>query len=100
MWGVGGVGARVGVVQFSLRPGPRSIRNSPTSPASRASAQGQVTALFVKVQSYPAGLHFHTAYINLGQAGFPVSSAKKKSSPLRDSVQMEIICVTGCQFSF
>lgn len=60
---------------------------------------GKVIALFVKVQSYPAGLHFHTAYINLRQVGFPVSSAKK-SSPLRNSAQMELICVTGCHVSF
>lgn len=34
---------------------------------------GNVIALYVKVQSYPAGLHFQTAYIHLHQAGFPVS---------------------------
>lgn len=61
-----------------------------------------IIALLFIVQSYPAGLHFHAAYTDLRQVGFPVSSAKKKKtpSPLRSSVQMELICVTGCQSSF
>ena len=32
--------------------------------------------------------------------GRPWKFSKRKPSPLRNSVQMELICVTGCQFSF
>lgn len=74
---LGDVGRRAGEVQFRLWPGSRTIKTSSTSSASQASVH--VIALFVKVQSYPAGLHFHTAYINLRQVCFPVSSAKEIS---------------------
>lgn len=37
---------------------------------------GKIIALFVKVQSFPAGFHFQTAYIYLKQVGFNVGNSE------------------------
>lgn len=66
-----------------------SLGSFQRSSASQASALLKVIALFVKVQSFPAGLPH--------SSGRGVSLYNQhKSSPLRRLAQMGLICATGC----
>lgn len=85
-----------GWISFSLWSGPQIHPEVFDITCVSSFGAVKAVALFVRVQSYPAGFHFQTAYIHFRQAGVPGKFSK--SNPLRNSIQMELICVAGRQF--
>lgn len=70
-------------------------REASTSPASRASVQLKS----LHRSSYPAGFHLRHSFMLPRAGGLPCKFSKK-SSPLRNSAQMELICGYGMPVQF